>query len=60
MTKPLIGAKVYFDEGAVLRLTYRDEPPRDERLTARQLQGLAYDAVTTLLAYYKVQDRGQA
>jgi hypothetical protein len=54
----LIGAKVVYDNGPVLHLMFRDEKPRDIRLTPAQLQGLAYDAVTVLLAYHKVEVRG--
>ena len=56
MTK-LVGAKVFFDRGAVLRLTYSDRLPQDTRLTAQQLQGLANDAVSVLLSHYEVRNR---
>jgi hypothetical protein len=57
MTK-LVGAKIFYDRGAVLRLTYSDQMPKDQRLTAQQLQGLANDAVSVLLSHYEVKERG--
>ena len=53
----IAGAKVYFDAGPILHLMRTDGPTVDIRLTPSQLQCLALDAVSVLLAHFKLEQR---
>lgn len=55
----LVGARVYFDKGPLLRLTFDKAPAQDFRLSVGQLQVLGQDTIDILLSRYECQDRAK-
>ncbi len=56
---PFIGARMFYDNGPVIRLMFSDGPSIDQWLSPEQLRILIEDAVT-LLSKYEMKPRGKA